>query len=291
MKVILVTGSDGQLGRSLQKISSSFPNYSWVFTNRKSLDITSNKAIKEVLEKSNPDFLINCAAYTAVDQAEKEKKEANKINALAVRNIAINCREINCHLIQLSTDYVYHNPKNKPLLETDATTPQSIYGKTKLLGEEYALKSQPDSMIIRTSWVYSEFGNNFVKTMLSLSKKHPSLEVVADQIGSPTYATDLASFILKCIIQIDKSGGKDFRGYFNFSNVGVCSWYDFAYEIFQISGIEVELKAVPSTEFPRPAKRPYYSVMSKEKSMKLIDSEIPNWRRSLKTCLLKLSAE
>lgn len=282
---ILVTGANGQLGNELKVLSVNYPELQFLFTDVDELDITREDVTASFLEKEKPDFIINCAAYTAVDKAENDFENAEKINAIAPKLLAKYSGKIKSKLIHVSTDYVFDGTSSTPYSENDTVNPKSVYGITKLKGEENCLAENPDSVIIRTSWLYSSFGNNFVKTMLRLGKERSSLNVVFDQIGTPTYAADLAAAILKIIEVSEKDTRKFVPGIYHFSNEGVASWYDFAKVIFEISEINCTVAPIVSEEFPTPAKRPHYSVLNKSKIRNIFDCKIPYWRDSLKKCI------
>jgi len=278
MNNILVTGGQGQLGSELRKITPNYPDYNFFFTDVKQLDITNHTAVKEFIEINNINVIINCAAYTAVDKAEYEPELADAINHLAAENFAKIAKQNKIKLIHISTDYVFDGTNYKPYVETDTPSPKSVYGQTKLDGELAMQHINPEnSIIIRTSWVYSKFGNNFVKTMLRLAETRNEISVVADQIGSPTNAGDLAKAILKILPKIKNETVE----VFHYSNEGVCSWYDFAKAIFEIKKIDVILNPIESIQFPTPAKRPYYSMLNKKKIKEKYSLFIPYWRESL----------
>jgi len=278
MNNILVTGGQGQLGSELRKITPNYPDYNFFFTDVKQLDITNHTAVKEFIEINNINVIINCAAYTAVDKAEYEPELADAINHLAAENFAKIAKQNKIKLIHISTDYVFDGKNYKPYVETDTPSPRSVYGQTKLDGELAMQHINPEnSIIIRTSWVYSKFGNNFVKTMLRLAETRNEISVVADQIGSPTNAGDLAKAILKILPKIKNKTVE----VFHYSNEGVCSWYDFAKAIFEIKKIDVILNPIESIQFPTPAKRPYYSMLNKKKIKEKNSLFIPYWRESL----------
>jgi len=282
MNNILVTGSNGQLGSELSKIAPNYQDYNFLFTDVKDLDITNHTAVAAFVESNDIIVIINCAAYTAVDKAEEQKDVANAINHLAVANFAQIAKDKNIKLIHISTDYVFDGTNHKPYIETDIPNPQSVYGKTKLDGELVMQQINPaNSIIIRTSWVYSKFGNNFVKTMLRLAETRDELSVVADQIGSPTNAADLAEAILNILPQVSNETVE----VFHYSNEGVCSWYDFAKAIFEIVNTKVKVNAIESAQYSTPAKRPFYSVLNKRKIKAGYQIETPYWRESLYICL------
>ncbi len=283
---ILITGANGQVGRELQALSAEFPTLKLTPIDRGELDISDPEAIARFCNTTDFDVCINCAAYTAVDKAEQEKDLAFAINAHAPGHLAAACLAKGAQLIHYSSDYVYHNQENRPLQETDATTPRGVYAQSKLEGDLKVLAAHPEALVFRTSWVYSSFGHNFVKTMLRLGAERDSLRVVNDQIGSPTYARDIARMTLELI----RSGqATQHSGIFNYSNEGVCSWYDFAQAIFELSGVKCKVEATPSTEYPTPAARPHYSVLDKGKYKAAFGIDIPYWRDSLGACLRLLA--
>lgn len=288
---ILVTGSYGQLGNELNQLKEDFPEWNFLLTDADSLDITSEITVQNYFQNNNPDFLINCAAYTAVDKAEIDIETAEKVNAFAPKLLAKYARESNTRVIHVSTDYVFNGTACKPYVETDTVDPKGVYGKTKLEGEHNCLSENPETIVIRTSWLYSSFGNNFVKTMLRLGKERELLNVVFDQVGTPTYAANLANAILKIIQITEKDHRKFIPGIYHYSNEGVASWYDFANAIFELSGLKCEVFPVLSNQFPTPAKRPNYSVLDKTKIKDSFAIKIPNWRESLKICIGKLIEE
>ena len=294
-KRVLVTGKSGQLGNSLQKlVGDSVSSHgmtagmTFTFVGRDELDLASSESITDFFKDRYFDAIINCAAYTAVDKAESEPELADQINHLAVAQLAEIAKQQTIPLIHISPDYVFNGQGFKPYVETDATDPQNVYGLTKLKGEQAIMASGCAGAIIRTSWVYSEFGNNFVKTMLRLGKERDSLNVIYDQIGSPTYATDLAQAILKVLLApsplMGEGEGENVKIY-HYSNEGVCSWYDFAKAIFELSGVECTVNPIETKDYPTPAKRPHYSVMNKAKIKQQVNLAIPYWRDSLQACL------
>ena len=278
---ILVTGGSGQLGSELNQLSKDHPGF-FFFTDKDDLDITNRIALSAFFQKNRFDYCINCAAYTAVDKAEEEQNIAEAINVNGARYVADACKDTGTTLIHLSSDYVYHNEVNRPMIEIDPTTPEGIYAQTKLNGE-FAALTHSETIVIRTSWLYSSFENNFVKTILRLGKEKDELSIVFDQIGTPTYATDLAQTLLQIIAQCEE--GNPQYGVFNFSNEGVTSWYDFALEIFRLKGIECNVKPVTSKQYKTPAKRPTYSLLDKSKIKQKYNINIPHWRDSLEKCL------
>lgn len=285
MSNILVTGANGQLGSEIRTISPNFL-YQFYFTDQVELDITNEKAVKTYIKENSISVVINCAAYTAVDKAETEQDLAYKVNRDAVGYLASAIQSVGGKMIHISTDYVFDGTNHKPYSQNDAVNPQNIYGKSKWEGEELMKSYSPDnSLIIRTSWVFSEYESNFVKTMLRLGKERENLNVIDDQIGSPTYAADLAKTILDIIPILDHSGIRTYH----FSNEGVCSWYDFAKEIMEKAGLSCEIKPIPTSQYPTPASRPHYSVMDKSRIKTDYQISIPYWKNSLQTCLNKLN--
>ncbi|WP_282124742.1 dTDP-4-dehydrorhamnose reductase [Algibacter mikhailovii] len=284
MTNILITGSNGQLGSELKALASHYAQYSFIFTDVDDLDICNHKAVADFITENQIQVIINCAAYTAVDKAETQENLANAINHLAVKNFAQLAKAHGITLIHVSTDYVFDGINHKPYVETDTPNPQSVYGVTKLAGEQAIQNINPtNTLIIRTSWVYSRFGNNFVRTMLCLGKERESLNVVADQIGNPTYAADLAQAILTILPNINNKSVK----ILHYTNEGVCSWYDFAKTIFAIEKMAIKVNPIESSQYPTPAKRPFYSVLNKKAIIETYGIEIPYWRDSLVNCLKK----
>jgi len=277
---VLVIGSDGQLGLEFQKISSSYDSLSWVFSNIKTLDLLISDSISSFLNNINPSIIINCAAYTSVDKAEAESKLAYIINYKAVDIISRWTRDNNKKLVHISTDYVFDGLSKLPLSENSITTPVNEYGRSKLKGEQVCLNNDPSSIIIRTSWLYSSFGKNFVKTMIELMKKNKSVKVVNDQIGSPTYAYDLAKVIIEIIMN-----SKNKSGLFHYSNEGETSWFEFARSIKELYNLECKIIGVSSEEFKTLAKRPKYSLLNKSKIKTTFNLEIPSYEQSLKNCI------
>ncbi|MBL3519330.1 dTDP-4-dehydrorhamnose reductase [Aliarcobacter lanthieri] len=281
---ILVTGSNGQLGSEIKEVSKDYP-YNFFFTNREDLDITSKDSIKDFCQKNSINVIINCAAYTAVDKAESDEINADLVNRKAVKKLSIISKELNIKLIHISTDYVFDGKNFKPYCEEYQTNPQSIYGKTKLSGEKELININPkNSIIIRTSWVYSFYGNNFVKTMLRLGKEKEELGVIFDQVGTPTYALHLAKTILEIIPQIENQKVE----IYNYSNEGVLSWYDFAKEIMKMAKIDCKINPIETFQYPTPAKRPHFSILNKSKIKSTFNIEIPYWKDGLDDCLKRL---
>ena len=289
MAKILVTGAKGQLGQSIAKLASDYAQYQLSYVDVAELDLSSKDAIEQYFADKCFDVIINCAAYTAVDKAESEPELADAVNHQAVATLAQLAKQRDMTLIHISTDYVFDGRNHRPYTETDCVAPHSVYGDTKLKGELALLKAQPRGCIIRTSWVYSEFGNNFVKTMLRLGAERDELGVIFDQIGSPTYAEDLARAILTMIAKMDENA-MQVPEIYHFSNEGVCSWYDFAKAIFELADIDCEVRAIETKDYPTPAKRPHYSLMNKSKIKHDFELPIPYWRDSLVKCLKQLQA-
>jgi dTDP-4-dehydrorhamnose reductase len=281
MKKILVTGANGQLGNECRILAESIANAEFVFTDVAELSITDSSAVEEIFSKNQFDDCINAAAYTAVDLAESETEIAELINATAVGYLAEACRKSNCKFIHISTDYVFDGTNEKGYDVDDSTSPINVYGATKLEGEKLALSLNPETIVIRTSWVYSYHGKNFVKTMMKLMQERESLNVVADQIGKPTYAADLAAAIFQIIFsEIDFVPGM-----YHFANQGVISWYDFAVAIKEIGGYNCNVNPIASSEYPVPAKRPNYSILNTNKIEHTFNIQIPYWKDSLQKCM------
>jgi dTDP-4-dehydrorhamnose reductase len=289
---IIVTGSKGQLGRSIQDLSSAYSELSFVFTDVEELDICDSAQVEAFFSLEKPSVVVNCAAYTAVDKAEKEAVLAEKVNHHAVNNLACACKKSGARLIHISTDYLFDGNKSTPYHEKDIVRPQSIYGISKLAGETAILRSGVQSIIIRTSWLYSAYGSNFVKTMLRLGRERDQLGIVSDQIGTPTYAGDLAKVLLD-ILQKTSADSKQFvPGIYHYSNEGVASWYDFTKTIFENSpDINCHVNPIDTIAYPTPATRPAYSVLNKSKIKTTFDIKIPYWRDSVKLCLIKLKED
>lgn len=280
MKKIIVTGGNGQLGNCLKKISGKFSDYTFIFADRELLDITNEAAVEDFFEKENPDFCINASAYTAVDLAETETENAFAVNAYGVKNLAKACQNQNAVLIHVSTDYVFDGETSLPYSEDDFTNPKSIYGKSKLKGEELAFEENPKTIIIRTSWLYSEYNKNFVKTMLHLFSSRDELSIVADQYGQPTNANDLA----EAIMEIIENPSKEF-GIFHFSNYPETTWFHFAEKIKQLSGSEIKLNGIETKDYPTPASRPQRSTMCLDKISEKYGIEPKHWENSLEECI------
>ena len=279
---ILVTGKNGQLGQSLQKIAAGFPEYDFVFVGRDELDLASTQSINEFFAGQNRfAAIINTAAYTTVDKAEVEPDLANQINHLAVAQLADIAHQQDAFLLHVSTDYVFDGKGYRPYIESDPVAPQNQYGLSKLKGEQAMQVSGCNGAIVRTSWVYSEFGNNFVKTMLRLGQERDSLNVIFDQVGSPTYATDLG----RALVALLKAESQQGVELYHYSNEGICSWYDFAKAIFELSGVNCAVNPIETKDYPTPARRPHYSLMNKAKIKQTLGMQVPYWREALKRCM------
>jgi dTDP-4-dehydrorhamnose reductase len=276
----LVTGSESQLGKTLKEITPS-GGFKFYFTTKSELDITDKEQVKRIFKQVSFDYCLNFAAYTDVNLAEKEEKKCFKVNAKAVGYLAKACKKHNCILIHISTDYVFDGSKKKPYKETDLPNPLNIYGKSKLAGEQIIQQYLKKYLIIRTSWMYSAYNNNFVKTILNLSKKQNEIRLINDQTGTPTFAFDLIAFILFAIRKIEDKEKKKYFGLFHFSNKGKTTWYDFGRKIVELLGNEVKIIPIKTREYPSPAKRPEYSVLSKKKLQKTFDYKVQNWKNAL----------
>ena len=281
-KKILITGANGQTGQCLAALAAVFPQFEFLLTDRTVLDISDSEAVHKMVGIS--DWCINCAAYTAVDKAESEPEVARRINVTGARHLAKACAKKNIPLIHLSTDYVYHNAQNTPFREDDPVNPQGVYAATKLAGDIAVLEAHPAlGMVIRTSWVYAPFGHNFLKTMLRLGKERPALNVVFDQIGTPTYAPDLAAAMLQIIQQVETGvvAPETIAGIWHYSNEGVASWYDFAVAIMDIAQLPCKVFPIETKDYPTPAQRPPFSLLNKSKIKRAFGLEIPHWRERL----------
>ncbi|MFL5740636.1 MAG: dTDP-4-dehydrorhamnose reductase [Flavisolibacter sp.] len=281
---IIVTGSGGQLGSELRELAPSFPQYEFIFLTRQEASIEDAGRMEKILAQHKPAWLINCAAYTAVDLAESEKEKASRINGTAVGALAAACKKHRVRLIHISTDYVFDGNATSPLKEDHLVDPLNAYGASKLLGEQLSIQNNPDTIVIRTSWVYSYHGKNFVKTMMRLMREKEQLSVVSDQIGSPTYAADLASDIILII-----RSRKWKPGIYHYSNEGIISWFDFAKEIKNLINASCKLLPITTEQFPTPARRPKYSVLDKTKIITDYNVQLKDWKKSLKICVEKLS--
>jgi dTDP-4-dehydrorhamnose reductase len=285
--LIVITGKNGQLGWELEQLHATLENeFNFLFTDRIILDLADESSIENFFQQYQPNYFINCAAYTAVDKAESESGIAFQVNALTVGLLAKHCAAIDCTFITISTDYVFDGEKKSPYLPSDTTHPINQYGLSKQQGEDLALKENPSSIIIRTSWVYSSHGNNFVKTMLRLMKEREEIKVVADQLGCPTYAKDLAIAILKIIEEI-KTGNRH-SGIYHYSNSGIISWHQFAEAIKTFTGMNCSVLPIPSSSYPTPAKRSHYSAMDTQKIVNDFQIKIKDWQLSLQQCLQQM---
>ncbi len=280
VKKIVITGANGQLGSEIRMASASLPGFSFIYTDYDTLDITDEPALESFLERERPGFLVNCAAYTAVDRAESEPEAAMELNARAPLLLARRCLQSGTRLIHISTDYVFDGSHSTPYTEDDPVSPLGVYGRTKREGEVNCLL-HPETIILRTSWLYSRFGSNFVRTMLRLGKEREHLKVVFDQTGTPTCAEDLAGAILHIIAKADENAASWEPGIYHYSNEGVCSWYDFALAIHRIAGISCDVEPVESKDFITLAARPHFSVLNKSKIKTVYGLKIPHWLDSL----------
>lgn len=286
---ILLTGANGQLGLSLVHLPALTDKVLWISTDFQELDITNDLAVNEFIRINAPDYLINCAAYTAVNQAEKEYDKAYQINAIGAENLATAAKSAGIPLIHISTDYVFSGQTCKPYCETDLPDPKSVYGKTKLAGEQAILRIGGPAIIIRTSWLYSEFGNNFVLTMMNLGKSKESIGVVADQTGSPTYAGDLAAALMEVIdYDVQHPGWLTQPEVFHFCNTGIASWFDLAKAIMELADLPCQVNPLSTEEYPSIAPRPAFSVLDTKKFRTFFGAEIPYWRTSVNLCIQKL---
>jgi dTDP-4-dehydrorhamnose reductase len=282
---ILVTGSNGQLGNEIRQLAADFSAYHFIFTDVAELDITKKTTVNNFVSRHAIDVIINAAAYTAVDKAETDPDIADLINGTAVGILAAAALKYNALFVHVSTDYVFSGKAHQPICEDDQTSPDGAYARSKLLGEQLILQENGKAVILRTSWLYSEFGGNFVKSMLKYGRERDQLKVVFDQIGSPTYARDLAKTILQLIPKWQEYKTPEV---FHYSNEGVASWYDFTKAIHEIAGISCKVLPIETKDYPLPAKRPFYSVMNKDKIKKEFNLEIPYWRDSLKECIARI---
>lgn len=279
--VVLITGANGQLGQSLKHVASNYQEIQYIFCDSKSLDITNLENCKSIFYHYKPQYCINAAAYTAVDRAESEPQKAHLINAIGAQNLAVVCKKYHTVLFHVSTDFVFDGKKNTPYGENDIPNPTGVYGQTKLDGENAIRAVFDEYFILRTSWVYSQFGSNFMKTMLRLASERDSLSIVNDQVGTPTNAVDLAEALIKIVTFSSQNTASKF-GIYNFSNEGQCSWYDFAKKIFEVNNINIDLKPIPTSAYPTPAQRPKFSVLDKTKIKNAFGIQIKNWEDSLK---------
>ncbi|WP_099463668.1 MULTISPECIES: dTDP-4-dehydrorhamnose reductase [Parabacteroides] len=286
MKTVLVTGANGQLGNSLRQLSGKYPQFNFLFTDVDTLDLCNKEVVCSFVQTHAVDYIVNCAAYTAVDKAEDDIDLCTRINRDAVRYLGEAASIVGARVIHISTDYVFDGTNFRPYIETDRTCPVSVYGRTKLEGEIALQEVCTDAVIIRTAWLYSEYGNNFVKTVLRLGKERNELRFIFDQIGSPTYAGDLAIAILQVIKQGED--GAYCPGIYHFSGEGVCSWYDFTVKIIQLAGLTLRVVPIETKDYPVRAPRPHYSVLNKRKIKETYGLIIPHWEESLRNCLERL---
>jgi dTDP-4-dehydrorhamnose reductase len=285
---VLVTGSNGQLGKELQKAAKHFPQLSFIYTDIGELDITKRDEVLSFMERYQPQFIINAAAYTAVDKAEDEPLQAELLNAVATGNLVTGAFSVNAHLLHVSTDYVFDGKKKTPYLETDPINPLSVYGATKVEGEQ-AVLSYKWGMVIRTAWLYSAGGNNFLQTILRLGKERQELRVVNDQFGAPTYAADLASAILQVTAQVAAQPKHFINGIYHYTNAGMCSWFDFARHIIKLAGLATCVRPCCSEEYPTKAHRPAYSVLGTDRIRQTYGLVIPSWEDGLKRCFKEMN--
>lgn len=286
--LILVTGANGQLGKEIKDLEASYKQFRFIFLSKEDLPIHQFEQVQRYFEKQLPAYCINCAAYTAVDKAETEKAAAMLINGDATGVLAEVCALHRTKLIHISTDYVFDGTASVPYKEDHSTNPVNFYGSTKLKGEELCIKNNDQSIVIRTSWVYSAYGNNFVKTMVRLMKERDSLNVVSDQFGSPTYAADLAKVIMEIIAGSERDASKWVPGIYHYSNDGIISWYDFAVAIKKLTGSKCIINPIPTTAYPTPAKRPAYSAFNKDKIQSTYQLVVEEWKTSLSAAIIRL---
>ncbi len=287
---VLITGSNGQLGSEIRELAANYRKLDFVFKDLPDLNICNFNLLQSFIIDNNINAVINCAAYTAVDRAEEDAETAEQVNSMGVDNLVNALQAVNGKLIHISTDYVFDGNHFLPYKESDPVSPIGVYGKTKRVGELAVINSAIDSIVIRTSWLYSSYGNNFVKTMLRLGSDKENLEVIFDQVGTPTYASDLAKTCLEilcgdCSENISKNGKL-----YHYSNEGVTSWYDFAKAIMELGSIDCKVRPIETKDYPTPAKRPHFSVLNKTKIKKDFNIEIPYWRDSLEKCVEKLKS-
>ncbi|HLF46113.1 MAG TPA: dTDP-4-dehydrorhamnose reductase [Chitinophagaceae bacterium] len=285
---ILVTGANGQSGKELKDLSDSFPQFDFVYLSRADMPVHHFELVRNFFKTLKPAYCINCAGYTAVDRAEEEKDKAFQVNAEAVGVLAAICKEKGTKLVHISTDYIFDGHATIPYQEDSATKPQCVYGASKLEGEKQAMALNPEVIIIRTSWMYSSYGKNFVKTILQLLKGKNEISVVEDQVGSPTYAADLAETILQIIDSNEKNTRNWTPGIYHYRNNGVMSWFDFANAIKEIRGSSCTIKPVTTAEYPMAAKRPAYSVLDTSKIQQVFNIRMKDWKTSLQTCINKI---
>ena len=286
MKIVLVTGANGQLGRALRLLAESHPEHKFIFTDVDTLDITDPEAVRLMMADGGVNYVLNCAAYTAVEKAEDDEAMCSHINSFAVGVLGKAAHEAGAKMIHISTDYVFDGTGHRPYVETDETNPLSAYGRTKLAGEKLLMEVCPDAVVLRTAWLYSEWGNNFVKTVLRLGKERDELGFVFDQVGAPTYAGDLAKAMLR-VVEADTQGAF-VPGVYHFSNEGVCSWYDFAVKILQLANLHCHIRPIETKDYPTKAARPHFSVLNKKKFKTTYNVTIPHWEESLKGCMERM---
>lgn len=286
MQTVLVTGSNGQLGNEVQVFASSYPQFEFIFTDVEELDICDRKAVEKYFAERKIDVLLNCAAYTAVDKAEEDVELCYRINEKAVGVLGEVAAQYGTKMVHVSTDYVFDGTSYLPYTEDRPVCPATVYGKSKLAGEQLLMDVCPAVVIVRTSWLYSSFGNNFVKTMIKLGRERDTLNVIFDQVGTPTYAADLADALLQII-----SADKFIPGVYHYSNEGVCSWYDFTIAIHQIAGIGCRVLPIESKDYPAKTPRPHYSVLNKKKIKSNYNIQIPHWEDGLRRCMAILAAK
>ncbi len=287
--VILVTGANGQVGQELRVLSESHPSFEFIFTTHENMPVHDEAAVQKLFAAHRPAYCLNCAAYTAVDKAESEKEIAYQVNAEGPRILAAACKSYNTRFIHISTDYVFNGQSATPYKEDAPTDAINTYGASKLKGEQLCLETNPDTIIIRTAWVYSSFGKNFVKTMMKLMQDRPAINVVSDQVGAPTYAADLATCMIQIVANSQIAADGWHPGIYHYSNQGRISWYDFAVAIKELTGSACTVNAIPTEQFPTPAKRPSFSLFDTEKIRQTFHCNIPFWKDSLQQCIQLLS--
>ena len=288
MKKILITGAGGQLGSEIRALSTHYIDREFIFTDYQELDITDRQAVLAFVQEGSYYAIINCAAYTAVDKAESDKEKAYLINETGAKYLAEAAAQMGAKFVHISTDFIFDGTHSTPILEDDKPAPLSVYGASKLAGEQAVQQANPDSIIFRTSWVYSSFGGNFVKTMIRLCTERESLSVIYDQIGTPTYARDLAKVILDTLDTVIE---KNISGVYNYTNEGVASWYDFAVAVRDIAGLKAKITPIETSQYPTPATRPKYSVLNKNKVKDAFGIEIAYWRDSLVACIKLIKSQ
>lgn len=287
--VILVTGANGQVGQELRVLAESHPSFEFIFTTHENMPVHDEAAVQKLFAAHRPAYCLNCAAYTAVDKAESEKEIAYQVNAEGPRILAAACKSYSTRFIHISTDYVFNGQSATPYKEDAPTDPVNMYGASKLKGEQLCLETNPDTIIIRTAWVYSSFGKNFVKTMVKLMQDRPAINVVSDQVGAPTYAADLAKCMMQIVANCELSIANWHSGIYHYSNQGRISWYDFAVAIKELTGSACTVNAIPTEQFPTPAKRPSFSLFDTQKIQHTFHCNIPFWKDSLQQCIKLLS--